>query len=277
MAFTEITGFTEVAAGVFVLRYPVLDCNVTLVSGEGGALVVDTLSTAAQAAFLLGEIRKITPDPLTVVNTHHHFDHCFGNAAFTGSEIWAHEANAARVQVKPEIRIREVYEEFGALDGMTGLDEVTIVPPTRTVRSAEVLDVGGRLVTLRYLGRGHTDNDLVVTVDGAVLTGDLIEEGAAPSFGDSYPLEWAETVAAVLELCGDGPVVPGHGAVVDKAFVAAQHADLAAVDWAIRDGHADDSPQEAVAARLVKQWALLSPEQATLAVKRGYAELSGRA
>ena len=42
-------GFVEVAAGVHVLRYPVLDVNAVLVVGEGEALLVDTLSTAAQA------------------------------------------------------------------------------------------------------------------------------------------------------------------------------------------------------------------------------------
>ena len=44
-----MTGFTELAAGVHVLRYPVLEVNVVLVVGDGAALLVDTLSTAAQA------------------------------------------------------------------------------------------------------------------------------------------------------------------------------------------------------------------------------------
>ena len=47
-----MTAFTELADRVYLLRYPVLDVNVTLVVGDGAALVVDTLSTPAQATEL---------------------------------------------------------------------------------------------------------------------------------------------------------------------------------------------------------------------------------
>ena len=39
-------GFVEVATGVYVLRYPVLDVNAVLVTGDGEAMLIDTLSTA---------------------------------------------------------------------------------------------------------------------------------------------------------------------------------------------------------------------------------------
>jgi hypothetical protein len=57
------------------------------------------------------------------------------------------------------------------------------------------LDLGDRQVDLRHLGRGHTDNDVVVTVpDASVLfVGDLLENAPAPGFRDSYPIAWAET------------------------------------------------------------------------------------
>jgi hypothetical protein len=43
---------------------------------------------------------------------------------------------------------------------------------------------------------------------------------------DAFPLEWPGTATALLALVR-GPVVPGHGAVVDAAFVAAQRDELA--------------------------------------------------
>ena len=89
-----------------------------------------------------------------------------------------------------------------------------------------MLDVGGRAVSLRHLGRGHTGADLVVAVDDVVFAGDLVEEGAPPAMDDAFPLEWAATLTALLGLVR-GPVVPGHGAVVDAAFVAAQRDELA--------------------------------------------------
>src|SRR4030042_1829872 len=85
---------------------------------------------------------------------------------------------------------------------------------------------------------GHTTNDIVVVVPdaGVLFAGDLIEESSPPYFQDSYPLEWPDTVVALLEMA-QGPVVPGHGAVVDRAFVAAQHQDPAEVPR--REGFVD--------------------------------------
>jgi hypothetical protein len=65
--------------------------------------------------------------------------------------------------------------------------------------------------------------------------------------------------------------VPGHGAPVDLDFVRAQHAELTELAWLIRDGHADGVTPEKVAAA-----APYGAEVALVAVKRGYAELSGR-
>jgi glyoxylase-like metal-dependent hydrolase (beta-lactamase superfamily II) len=152
---------------------------------------------------------------------------------------------------------------------------VRVLPPTSTVHLSAEVDVGGRPVSLRHLGRGHTAGDLVVHVPDAdlVVAGDLVEQGAPPMFGDGYPLEWPEAVAALLRLTGrDTVVVPGHGALVDQAFVRAQHHDLATLAWLIRDGHADGVPVEKVATR-----APFGMEVSLAAVRRGYAELAGRA
>ena len=117
--------------------------------------------------------------------------------------------------------------------------------------------------------------DLVVEVPDAdvVVAGDLVEQGGPPSFEDSYPLEWPETLAALARrLSPTTAVVPGHGAVVDAAFVGAQHAELAALEWLIREGHAERAPAGPLAAR-----APYPPEAALAAVRRGYAELDGAA
>jgi glyoxylase-like metal-dependent hydrolase (beta-lactamase superfamily II) len=270
-----MTAFAEVARDVYVLRYPVLDVNATLVVGDGAALLVDTLSTDDQARHLHDAVRAVTPHPLIVVNTHHHFDHCFGNAVLAAPDrpIWAHE-EAARLLREEATRLqRECYAEWAPLEPELagGLATVTIRPPDHTVHLEAVLDVGGRSVALRHLGRGHTAGDLVVRVPDAdlLLTGDLVEEGADPSFDDAFPLEWPDTVAALLPLC-TGVVVPGHGAPVDGAFVRDQHARLAALDWAIREGHRDGQPAGRVATTVP-----FAPPGALIAVRRGYAELAG--
>jgi glyoxylase-like metal-dependent hydrolase (beta-lactamase superfamily II) len=265
----------EIADRVYVLRYPVLDVNATVVVGDDLALVVDTLSTPSQAGELARSVRAVTAAPWLVVNTHHHFDHAYGNQAFGACDIVAHEEAAAMLRSDPARQLRHVYEEYAEREPDLAAEvlDVTIVPPTREVRDTAALDLGGRAVALHHLGRGHTAGDLVVHVPGAgtVIAGDLVEQGAPPGFEDSYPLEWPHTVAELLHLA-TGPVVPGHGAVVDRDFVAAQHDELTRLAWLIRDGHADGAPVEQVARR-----APFGIDAARIAIRRGYAELSGRA
>lgn len=272
-----MVSYDEIAAGVHVLRYPVLDVNTTLIVGEHAALIVDTLSTADQARTLLAAARQVTSQPLRVVNTHEHFDHCFGNATLAAAgvtEIWAHEWAAARLRDHGARLVRDAYAMYAADDPelAAGLPDVTVWPPTRTVHNAASVDLGGRQVELRHLGRGHTAGDLVVLVPdvGVVVAGDLIEEGAPPAFEDAFPLEWPTALAELLRHCG-GPVVPGHGAVVDVAFVRAQHEELTAFSWLVREAHADGFPADAVAGR-----APFDAATARIAARRGYAELDGR-
>lgn len=273
-----MTGFTELADRVYLLRYPVLDVNVTLVVGDGAALVVDTLSTPDQAAELAEAIRAVTAEPLAIVNTHHHFDHCFGNATLAGpaTPVWGHKLAAEHLRDAGTEWRRKWYEQWCEAEPelADGLAEATIRPPDRIVQRSADLDIGGRPVTLRHFGRGHTDADLVVLVPDVdvVLAGDLVEESGPPDFGDAYPLEWPETLAALAHQLGPASrVVPGHGAPVDQAFVQALHAQLTELDWLIRDGHADGAPVAAVAAR-----SPFGADASLVAVKRGYAELSGR-
>jgi glyoxylase-like metal-dependent hydrolase (beta-lactamase superfamily II) len=273
-----MSAFTELADRVYLLRYPVLDVNVTLVVGDGAALVVDTLSTPAQAIELRDAVRHVTPYPVTIVNTHHHFDHCFGNAvlAADGADVWGHEAAAAHLRERGTHWQREWYRHWLPIEPelAEGLAEATILPPNRTVRIEAALDIGGRTVRLQHPGRGHTDGDLLVWVPDVdlVMAGDLVEESGPPDFGDGYPLEWPETLAALThQLSPASVVVPGHGAPVDRAFVHAQHGLLTELDWLIRDGHADGAPERAVAAK-----SPFGPEPSLVAVHRGYAELSGR-
>ena len=224
-------GWQEVGDRVYRRRYRSLDLNVGAVVGDDEVLVVDTRSFAAEAVRLLDDLRALTRLPCRqVVNTHAHFDHCFGNATLRPAAIWGHERCAAHLRARADQERQHLLcwlpEAAGELEGLA-LD-----PPDRTVADAGAdLDVGGRRVELRFCGRGHTDHDLVVVVPdaGVVFCGDLVEEGAPPVYGsDAFPLEWPATLDRLGALAPP-TVVPGHGDVVDQGFVAGQRDELAAM------------------------------------------------
>ena len=274
-----MTALTEIADRIWVLRHPVLEVNATLILGAGEALLVDTLSTPAQAAALADEIRRVAPWPGRIVNTHHHFDHCFGNAVLAGSPacpVYAHE-NAALVLRRPEEARRAAYAEMADEDPALAaeLAEVELLAPTRTVQVETVLHVGGREVLLRHPGRGHTAGDLVVRVPDAdvLIAGDLVESSGPPAFEESYPLAWPESLADVLRLIGaETVVVPGHGAPTDRDFVVEQHRQLSDLAWLIRAAHTGGATPERVAAE-----APFGARAALVAARRGFAELDGTA
>jgi glyoxylase-like metal-dependent hydrolase (beta-lactamase superfamily II) len=250
----------ELAPGVLVRRSRVLDLNVTLVIGSERALIVDTHAHAGYARALLAAVREVTPLPWVVVTTHAHFDHAFGNAAFAAQqpdlEIWGHVRCRAELERNGE-RQREVaagwFGDAGLDDDARAVLDVEIVPPNRTFVADVDLDLGGRAVVVHHPGRGHTDHDAVVDVPDAGVTviGDLVEEGAPPSFGDAYPLDWPLTMTGLLPRLGP-VVVPGHGDVVDPAFVAAQRDDLAEVAAAagVLPSQCDDADLIRAAVRL---------------------------
>jgi glyoxylase-like metal-dependent hydrolase (beta-lactamase superfamily II) len=259
--------WAEVADRVYVRRHRSMDLNVTLLVGDGACLVVDTRASEVQGADLAAAVRTVTPHPWVVVNTHHHFDHTFGNAVFRPGQIWGHRRAAEHLVKDGEAmrdriaaRIPELAREIAAS---------RIDPPDQLVDDVATLSVGGRPVRLRYLGRGHTDNDLVIELPDVdlVIAGDLVEEGAPPQFASAFPLDWPGTLDALAELAG-GRVIPGHGAVVDKEFVLAQRAEHAALVAAAREGHAAGRPAADVAAGLP-----YFGEFAGQAVERAYLQL----
>ena len=123
-----------------------------------------------------------------------------------------------------------------------------LTPPTVLVTDRHAVDVGGRAVELLHLGRGHTDNDLLLHVPsaGVWLVGDVVEESGPPMYGTgSFPLEWPATVSALAHrLAATDVVVPGHGAPVDVGFVQRQAGELQQVADLLRGLHASGVPVE---------------------------------
>jgi glyoxylase-like metal-dependent hydrolase (beta-lactamase superfamily II) len=237
-------GWVEIGERVFVRRYRFFDQNIVVILGREEALVLDTRTTPAQAREVLDDLRELGSPPVgIVVNSHGHYDHAFGNSVFRPAPIWGHERCAAMLRRSGERMRDAAAAEVPPI--ADALRDVVIDPPDRLFRERATICLDdGREVELRYLGRGHTDNDVVLRVEGAVVlcAGDLLENGATPWYGDAFPLDWVDTAEGLLGLVGpDTVVVPGHGEHGGRGFVESQLAAFRAVGDAGRRVHAGEA------------------------------------
>ena len=270
--------FTEVADRVWVARYEWFDVNVTAVGGDRGLVVVDTHGSTAGAKEGIGDLGRLSAgEVVAIVNTHAHFDHTFGNAAFReayGSvPVHAHEVAAADTARAGE-RIKAAFADDPDDPHRDEVLATEVLPADQTFSSARVLDLGDRLVELLHPGRGHTAGDLVLRVPDVdvLLAGDLVEESGPPVYGDDcWPLEWPLSLDLVLTLTTAGSVVvPGHGAPVDRDFVEEQRDRVGVLAETIRDLAGRGVP--ATRALEAGEWPFPS-DRLHEAVRRGYEQL----
>jgi glyoxylase-like metal-dependent hydrolase (beta-lactamase superfamily II) len=271
-------GWDEVAVEVFQRRYDPLDVTVCVIRSADGIGVVDTRSSPRQADELREHLQELGRLRIRwVVNTHAHFDHCFGNQRFAmspGVPIHGHAAIPAHLDRFE----RPLLAGWIAAGGEQAEEwrEVTITPPTDLVKTRSEIALADRAVSLVHLGRGHTDNDLVVHIPDAAawVVGDLVEESGPPVYGaDSFPIDWPETLARLLALAGDDDVlVPGHGAPAGLPFAQSQQAQLAGVAELIRELHAAGVPASQAAAAGGTRWPLPAADLAA-AIEAGYIQL----
>ena len=218
--------------------------NSAIVVGDESVLVVDSGATPSGARALVQAVRTVTDRPLRyLVDTHFHFDHAFGNAAFgADTVVIAHEATRAllgpealrgrtyrgfvdplpsrveqlRTQAAAEPSVekrRALAAQADALEAYAReLVALTLVPPRLTFSERASVDLGNREVQLLFLGRGHTAGDVVAFLprERILCTGDVFN-GYIGYMGDAYVDEWADSLDRLARLDFE-TVIPGHGA-----------------------------------------------------------------
>jgi len=220
---------------VYRCRLPFLDVTVGLVHGDDKTLLIDCGTTLSEATRIAEDVGELTGGVVTdVVMTHHHFDHILGSSGFGTAVQYCPPAVAEALTTRiGEVRAHAL--QYGADPGRVDRAIAGLRAPDHVVTVAD-LDLGGRSVHLELAGPGHTDHDLVVLVRAGspdqptvVFCGDLVEESADPAIDAGSNLAaWPRALDRVLELGGpDARYVPGHGTVVDAAFVRAQR------DWLV--------------------------------------------
>ncbi|MDO5617476.1 MBL fold metallo-hydrolase [Kocuria sp.] len=241
----------EVGTDVHVITTENWRLNSGLIVGANRALVIDTGAGPRQGRAILEAVRKVTQLPLVVLNTHAHFDHYMGNAVFQragATDFWSHRAAAHAMEKYGDYQRSFVGVLEPEMGEGSGLDTRIVVPsrhlPGTGRRPALTrIDLGERQALVFSLGRGHTDNDVLVGIDDVVFAGDVVEQGADPSFEDSFPQDWVSALEQLADLERYRVVVPGHGLPVDHADVRGMAATMATAIERIMETNAQQTAQ----------------------------------
>ena len=182
--------------------------NSLVVDDGGDALLLDTKFPPCDRA-LRRWLRRHLRTPIgTVVNTHYHYDHTYGNALYPSATIVAHQ--------RTPTLMREREDDFWH-------GHEAAIPRELVGDDGETLRVGSTDVVLRYPGVAHTHGDLyaVLPQHGIVATGDLLFHGYYPYLDTGRGGAWPPGMSAGLRVLArehpDATFVPGHGRVCRAA------------------------------------------------------------
>ena len=177
--------------------------SVFLVTPEG-VIATDPINADA-AKWLKAEIASRFGKKIRyVIYSHDHVDHSSGGEVFAadGAIVIAHEK---------------------AKRAILGENRPTAVPQI-TFKRQMTVELGGKTVELKYLGKNHSDNMIVMRFpeERTLFAVDFIpvKTVAFKSFSDAYIPEWIKSLARVERLDFD-ILAPGHGQMGTKADVTA--------------------------------------------------------
>ena len=149
----------EVRPGIYLMD-EAHEATGYLVVGRERACVIDTMNGYCD----LGRaVRELTDKPVTVVNTHGHPDHIFGNVYFT--QAFLHPADG------------ELARSFAEDPGFLAIcrEHGWTMPPFRDILPGDVIDLGGRTLEVFALP-GHTPGGILLLLreDRILFTGDSV-------------------------------------------------------------------------------------------------------
>ena len=219
--------------------------NSTMVIGEDGIIIIDTLQTVESAKTALAEFRKITDKPIkAIIYTHHHSDHIGGAKGFTTDEdvkagkvaIYAHKDLLSQIisrapnGMMTDIVMPRSHYALGAYlptgpEGVVnnGVGPVLVagvtafIPPTQTFTDTLELTVAG--IRLQLLHSPSETNemttvwmpDLKVLHSGEVLQGESFPNLYTLRGGELRdPIMWYKSVDRLREFPAES-LAPGHG------------------------------------------------------------------
>ena len=216
--------------------------NTAVLVCDDGVLVVDT-KFMRPGRNLAGEIRSFTDKPVrTIINTHYHSDHTHGNVNYpVGTTVVAQRRTRRHL-----VKLDRGFWEFGPAWELL---------PKDLVDEHTELRCGDETVRVLYLGRGHTDGDVVVHLvnRGVLVAGDLFLKNQYPLIdrgGGGSGLAWPDTLDRLLAIDGISTYVPGHGGLATRDDVVRFQSYLRSLVTQVRDAAQRDDSLDAVRARI---------------------------
>jgi cyclase len=213
--------------------------------GPDGVFMVDA-QFAPLSDKILAAIEQISDRRIRfLVNTHVHGDHTGGNEniARTGATILARENLRARL-VKPAAQA----------NGQPGVPAPPGALPMLTYDAPLTIHMNGEDVQLVPVPAAHTDGDTMVYFPNAnvIMTGDFYRSTGYPNIDRANGGTMSGMLAgfdAIVRLGRpDTRIIPGHGAIVDKAAVTAHKEMMMAVRDKVAAHQRQDKTQEEVVA-----------------------------
>ena len=188
------------------------------------AFVIDTLMRPQDMRPVLELLaERAGSRRMVVVNTHHHWDHVYGNAAFAHTDIVAQRACPRLIQA-----------QLGSADESLQLPPPEGVPlPNITFGDRLTYSDAGESVHLIHTP-GHSEDSLVVflTESRLLLGGDTVE-WPLPNFAQRDGMrEWVRTLRQLKQLPVD-LVAPSHGPAMGKEIIDANERYIVGVSHAV--------------------------------------------
>ncbi|MCX4821999.1 MBL fold metallo-hydrolase [Streptomyces sp. NBC_01142] len=246
--------------------------NAGFVSDGESTLLVDTTATERRARALREAVLATgVPLPRTLVNTHHHGDHTYGNGVFVPEAVViGHDScRSEALSAGHQLHLLWPRTDFG---------DIRITAPTVTYNDRLTVHVGEIEVRLIHPGVAHTPGDTIVHLpgQGVVFTGDLIFQGGTP-FVPMGSLSGSLRALEMLRSLDATTVVPGHGPLTDPSAYDATERYLRYVAELALDGHAKGrTPLETAREADLGVFAELRESERMVAnLHRAYAELNG--
>ena len=211
----------EVSDGIFAyIQHDGSWClnNPAFIDVGDQVIAIDACANERRTRLFREAIASISPNPVrTLVNTHAHMDHTYGNCLFSDDAVIIGHRNC-RDQI-----LREAPGQLERVSVMVPAVEwgdVTPVAPNVVFDDTMTLYAGDLELQLIYVSPAHTNTDAVVWIPERriLIAGDIIFNQGTPFALMGSVAGWRSALERLKELPID-TVIAGHGPVADASVL----------------------------------------------------------